>query len=350
MVLDCITRTVSEQQNRGLLETVTDKEVKDVVFHMHPDKATGPDGMTPAFFQKNWSVVGDVVVQMVRKFFVTWVLMENINATNIVLIPKKRNPKTLTELRPIALCNVVMKIITKVIANRLKSVLDTVISDTQSAFLPGRNITDNIMISIEVMHNLKRKKLGKEGYMALKLDMSKAYDRIEWKLLREKLLKLGFDSWWTHLILQCVTTFDYTIVDGEFEMGPIKPSRGLRQGDPLSPYLFIICAEGLSSLIRHYETKKWLKGIKICRKSPTISHMLFADDTYLYCKVETREAIKVMELLTWYGKASGHRINKYKSTVFFSANVIQYNKESICQVLQIPEADNTSNIWDYLTS
>lgn len=198
------------------------------------------------------------------------------------------------------------------------------------------------MISFEVMHYLKRKKLGKDGFMALKLDMSKAYDRIEWKFLQDILLRMGFDSWWTHLILQCVTSVDYTIVHGEFEMGPIKPSRRLRQGDPLSPSLFIICVEGLSALIRNYETKKWLQGIRICRKVPTISHMLFADDNYLYCKAETGEAVKVMELLNCYEKASGQRITRGKSTVFFSANVIQYNRESVCQVLQIPEADDTA--------
>lgn len=243
---------------------MTDEEIRNAVFHMHPDKAPGLDGMSPTFFQKNWNVVGKEVILMVRDFFRTGVLLDNINATNIVLIPKKKNPSRLTELRPIALCNVVMKIITKVIANRLKEVLDSVISETQSAFLPGRLITDNVMISFEVMHYLKRKKFGKEGFMALKLDMSKAYDRIEWKFLQDILLKMGFDRWWIHLILQCVSTVSYMIVHGEFEMGPIKPSRGLRQGDPLSPYLFIICAEGLSAMIRHYEANKWLQGIKIC--------------------------------------------------------------------------------------
>lgn len=171
-VLNCIPESISDQHNRMLLEPVSDLEVKDAVFHMHPDKAPGPDGMTPTFFQKNWSVVGTEVTQMVRQFFSTGTLLDNINATNIVLIPKKKSPTTLTDLRPIALCNMAMKVITKVVANRLKKVLDLVISDTQSAFLPGRLITDNIMISFEVMHYLK--KFGKEGYMALKPDISKA--------------------------------------------------------------------------------------------------------------------------------------------------------------------------------
>lgn len=199
---------MSDQQNDDLLSPITDDEVKAAVFHMHPDKAPGPAGMTPTFFQKNWSVIGKDVIQLTRNFFMTGDIEDNMNATNIVLIPKKKHPTYLTELRPIALCNVVMKVVTKVIANMLKKVLETIISDTQSAFLPGRLISDNIMISFEVMHYLKRKSFGKEGFMALKLDMSKAYDRIEWKFLKEILLTMGFSNWWTHLILQCVSTVE----------------------------------------------------------------------------------------------------------------------------------------------
>lgn len=176
---------------------------------MHPDKAPRPDGMTLTFFQKNWLTVKKDLVQMTRNLFETGYVMEGINATNVVLIPKKKHPTTLKELRPIALCNVVMRIITKVIANRSKKVLEVVILDTQSAFLPGRLISDNIMISFEVMHYLKRKKFGKEGYMALKLDMSKAYDRIEWQYLKGILRTMGFNGWWSHLILQCVSTVEY---------------------------------------------------------------------------------------------------------------------------------------------
>ncbi|XP_074374166.1 uncharacterized protein LOC141714552 [Apium graveolens] len=172
----------------------------------------------------------------------------------------------------------------KVIANRMKKVLETVISGTQSAFLPGRLISDNIMVSFEIMHYLKRKKFGKEGCMVIKSDMSKAYDRIEWRFLR---------------------------VHGDFESDLIKPSRGLRQGDPLSPYLFIVCTKGLSALISHYESKKWLTGVKICRRVPVVNHTLFSDDIYLYCKEDTGEAMK-------------------------------YNKDLICQNLQIKEADNSS--------
>ncbi|KAL8119408.1 hypothetical protein AgCh_016796 [Apium graveolens] len=330
-VLRCIPKLVSDQHNSDLLSPISDEEVKDALFHMHPDKAPGPDGMTPAFFQKNWSTLGNDIIHLTRNFFMTGVIGDNMNATNIVLIPKKKHPTFLTELRPIALCNVVMKVVTKVIANRLKKVLETVISDTQSAFLPGRLISDNVMISFEIMHYLKRKKFGKEGFMALKLDMSKAYDRIEWKFLKEILLTMGFSNWWMYLILQCVTTVEYNIVHGEYTIGPIIPTRGLRQGDPLSPYLFIVCAEGLSCLLRYYEEKKWLHGVRICKKAPVINHILFADDCYIYCKANHEEATKVVELLKTYEMASGRN----KSVIFgylkdkVKASIQSWNEKKI---------------------
>lgn len=264
-VIECIPTTITDAQNDELLKPIEEEEVKRALFQMNPDKAPGPDGMTPAFFQKYWKIVGKDIVVMVRKFFADGMLSNSLNSTNIVLIPKKKCPVFISELRPISLCNVLVKIITKVVANRLKETLESVVSENQSAFMSGRLISDNVMVSYEVMHYLKRKRRGREGHMALQLDMSKAYDRIEWAYLKAVLTKMGYNDWWVHLILQCVCSVSYNITHARREIGPIYPSRGIRQGDPLSPYLFILCAEGLSALLRRYEQRKWIQGIKVCR-------------------------------------------------------------------------------------
>ncbi|KAL8122327.1 hypothetical protein AgCh_018896 [Apium graveolens] len=228
-VIEVVSQSITQVDNIELLQEVTKEEVKLALFQMHPDKAPGPDGMTPAFFQKHWEIVGDDMLRMTRHFFSTGEVLQDLNTTNIVLISKKKNPTMVSELRPIALCNVLMKVITKILANRMKNMLEKVVSESQSAFIPGCLISDNIMVSYEIMHYLKKKKISKDGYMDLKLDMSKAYDRVEWDFLKAIMRKMGFSEWWVHLVLQCVTTVSYSIVHGEHEMGPIYPSRGIRQ-------------------------------------------------------------------------------------------------------------------------
>ncbi|XP_019151964.1 PREDICTED: uncharacterized protein LOC109148683 [Ipomoea nil] len=158
-----------------------------------------------------------------------------VNETFIVLILKKTCPESMKNLHPIALCNVVYKIAEKICASRLKNLLHKLISSAQSAFFPGRLISDNIMLAYEVNHYLKRKMQGPEGVVALKLDMSKANDRVEWQFLRAVMLKMGFDSRWVDSLMEAVSSVQYRILHDQQHLGLIISGRGLRQGDPLSP-------------------------------------------------------------------------------------------------------------------
>lgn len=162
------------------------------------------------------------------------------------------------------------------LANRMKAVLDAMILKSQSAFVPGRAITDNIPIFAEIIHFIKHKRKGKKRVATLKIDMSKAYDRIKWEFLRSLLEKLDFDARWIELIMLCVTTVNYNVIRGGTIVSPIVPNRRLRQDDPLSPYLFILCAEGLSSLIRKNEMAGFIHGAKVARGAPMVSHLFFA--------------------------------------------------------------------------
>jgi hypothetical protein len=146
---------------------------------MHPSKAPGPDGFSPGFYQKFWHIVGEDVVAAVLNFLESDSKIHQLNRTHVVLVPKVKNPQHLSQLRPISLCNVFYKIGSKALANRLKPMLHSLISPFQSAFVPGRLISDNSLVAFEIAHFLKRRNEGKVGYGALKLDMSKAYDRVE---------------------------------------------------------------------------------------------------------------------------------------------------------------------------
>lgn len=177
------------------------------------------------------------------------------------------------DLRPIALCNVLYKIIAKVLANRLKSVLPNLISECQAAFLQGRSIHDNIVAAFELIHAMKRNTKKKKGNVALKIDISKAFDRLRWDFVQAMLERMGFGVRFVGWIMHCITTVKYHIcLNGEL-FGPITPGRGLRQGDPLSPYLFILCSEGLSALLRRAERNSLIHGLRICRQAPPVTHL-----------------------------------------------------------------------------
>jgi hypothetical protein len=275
---------VTAEMNAMLLKTYNLGEVELALSQMHPLKSPGPDGFAACFYQKSWATVKTEVCVAVLDFLNNGNFVNELNATHIALIPKKKNSSELTDYRPISLCNVLYKLIAKVIANRLKKVLAIIISPSQSAFVPGRLITDNVLVAFEAFHTKDRKLKGREGYMALKLDMSKAYDRVEWNYLEAVMRKLGFDERWVHLAMTCVRTVSFSVLVNGQPHGTIIPTRGLRQGDPLSPYFFILCAEGLSSLLNQVEVDGSIMGIPITRGGTKINHLFFVDDSLFFCK------------------------------------------------------------------
>ncbi|XP_016694556.2 uncharacterized protein [Gossypium hirsutum] len=298
-----IERCIHEEDNQRLTAPYSREEVTEVVFDMGPTKAPGKDGFPAAFYQKCWQIVGK-------------------------------------DFRPISLCNVLYKILAKVIANRLRLVIKKCIDEAQSAFVLGRLISNNVLLAYEVLHKLKQKKLGKKGFMAVKLDMSKAYDRVEWCFIEEIMVKMGFDLNWVKAIMKCLSSVSYSVIINGFRGVNFLPTRGLRQEDPLSPFLFLLCGEGLSSPLRLAMKRGISKGIKISRNGPRVSHLLFADDCILFGEATRKGAIIFQEILEEYKSCLGQSVNFEKSSVFFSKNTLEEDRSQVVNLLRVRRSND----------
>ena len=189
--------------------------------------------------------------------------------------------------------------------------------------MSDRLISDNILVAFETLHYMRNHNKGKLGFMALKLDMTKAYDIVEWSYMEKVLIKMGFQNRWVHLMMACITSASYSVLINGQPHEHITPTRGLRQGDPLSPYLFLMCTEGLHGLINKAAIDGSICGVSLCRNGPKLTHLLFADDSLIFCRAKEEECQTLLEVLAKYERASGQQINRAKTTLFFSKSTFE---------------------------
>nr|XP_025703912.1 uncharacterized protein LOC112805796 [Arachis hypogaea] len=335
-----VPKRVTEEMNTDLLKEVTEDEIKQAAFSMDGSRAPGPDGLNGLFYQNHWSTISNDVCAVVKNFFQGGSIPKQINETQVVLIPKIKQAETLNQLRPISCCNYIYKIISKVLVARLRGIIDKIVSPTQSAFISGRLIQDNIVIVQEAIHRITSK--GKEATkdLAIKLDMNKAYDRMEWKFIEEALKAFGFHQEWVKLIMECIRSVTYKFKINGALTKEIIPQRGLRQGDPLSPYLFILASEIFTILMDNALNKKIISGVKLAPKAPIITHLLFADDCIIFSGAEEEEIYQLVQILNQYTSASGQVINLEKSGIIFGNQIPIQTRVNIEDILNIPTWDS----------
>ncbi|CAB4293510.1 unnamed protein product [Prunus armeniaca] len=308
-ILAFVPAVISDDINASLLAPISNEEIRITVFQMVALKSPGPDGFSGIFYQKYWSIVGNDVCRLVKNFFSNTMSMETLNRTEIALIPKVPHPEWVTQFRPISLCNYSYKIISKILANRLQPFLDKFISPQQCAFIPGRQIQDNVLVAHEAFHSLKIRRKTKIFEMGLKLDMSKAYDRIEWDFVQAVLLKMGFARQWVGWVMRCLSSVEFAVIVNGKVGSYFNLTRGLRQGDPLSPYLFLIVSDVLSSMINQAVTHGFIQGMKFGRGGPALSHLFFADDSLMFLKATENNCQVIVRILDSYCTASGQLVN-----------------------------------------
>ncbi|PNY16050.1 ribonuclease H, partial [Trifolium pratense] len=323
---------INNDMHQELSKVFTREEVFQAIKDMKSLAAPGPDGLPALFYHNYWEIIGEEVTNMVLDVLNNNEDPSHLNSTYICLIPKINHPSSPSDFRPISLCNVTLKIITKTLANRIKNILPDVISPNQSAFIKGRLITDNTLIASEIFHYLAHTK-RKNGFVGIKTDMAKAYDRVEWDFLEATLSTMGFPSTMVATIMKCVKTVKFSILINGHPSQEFYPQRGLRQGDPLSPYLFIICADVLSGLITKAQKEKLIHGVTICQGAPDISHLFFADDSLIFCRSNTKEVSTIQNIIQTYQKASGQLVNLAKSEMVFSKGVPNNTKQDVSNIL-----------------
>lgn len=306
---------LTESQKQGLVLNFSDEDILKAFKDMAGNKSPGPDGFSPEFFVQTWNVIGKDVTTAIKWFFCNLHLPRIINSTAIALIPKQDCPTKVQHFRPISCCNVLYKCIAKLIASRLKMILPEIISPYQAAFVPTRSIGDNIILAQALCRNYHHKSGARR--CTFKLDISKAFDSLDWSFLFTALEKMGFPQKFLNWVRACITSSMLSIkINGVLE-GYFKSESGLRQGDPLSPYLFVLAMEVLTACIRKFTCSVDFKH-HLGTKELDLSHLIFADDVLLFSKGDLTSVKLLMEGVHLFSSISGLQLNLSKCSVFFS--------------------------------
>ncbi|KAL0444647.1 UNVERIFIED_CONTAM: LINE-1 retrotransposable element O protein [Sesamum latifolium] len=322
--------TLSVEEATALLLPITPREIKEAFFDISEDSAPDPDGYTSSLFKAAWSEIGDEVCAAVTKFFVSGRLLKQINATLLVLIPKVQLPIRVSEFRPIACCNVMYKAISKILVRRMQQVLHRLIDYSQNAFVPGSSKADNVLLAQELLSGYNQARLLQR--CTIKIDIQKAYDSVNWDFLLETLKIFKFPLQFISWVEQCVTTAAFSIALNGQRHGFFNGSRGIRQGDPISPYLFVLVMEMFHVLLQlriqaegvfHYHWKCSELGIL---------NLCFADDV----AGDLSSVRMVKEVLEEFAVLSGLQVNPSKSTIILS-KAVQRERQDILALVGFQE-------------
>nr|KYP69646.1 Transposon TX1 uncharacterized [Cajanus cajan] len=328
----------------ALTAPVTNEEVRRAVMSMKSYKAPGPDGFQPFFFKQYWPIVGDELWFTVKDAFRLGFSEVSLLETQMVLIPKVDHPVSLKEFRPISLCNVAWKVISKVLVARLRPFLQNVIGPFQGSFIPGRRTRDHSIIAQEAFHFVRKKGSG-VGSLAVKNDLEKAYDRVRWDFLESTLVQFGFPPVTIQLIMWGLRNSTISLLWNGNTLPSFVPSRGLRQGDPLSPYLFVFYMERLALRISELLHEGQWKPVQLSPGGLPLSHLLFADDILLFGQALEDQARLMASVLEEFSRSSGLKVNSTKSKFVSSRRVSQRRIDTLEGLLGI---GHTARIGKYL--
>lgn len=316
--------TLSLHNSSLLVNLFSEHEVYEALKDSDPNKAPGPDGMNAGVLKALWDTIKIDVMQFFQDFYDLKQVPKGYNSSFIALIPKKINASLPGDYRPISLMNSAMKLLTKVLSRRLKLVMPMVVSQVQSAFIRGRQITDSIMLANEVVSALQD---GKSKGIVLKIDFEKAFDRVSWEYVYEVLRIMNFDSRWISWVRELFCSSKISVLVNGSPGEEFAPTRGLRQGDPLSPLLFNLVGETLAALLKKASLLRLTNGVLLPNSTNPITHLQFADDVILFIQDDFHSIIGIKRVLQCFQILSGFKINFQKSSLYAFGNSRIHLKE-----------------------
>ena len=345
--------SLDQRQKESLVDRFTELEIKSAVWACGGDKSPGLDGLNFNFIKQFWETLKPDFIIFFDEFFINGRFPKGSNASFIALIPKTNSPQSLNDYRPISLIGCVYKIMSKVLANRLALVLPHLIDERKIAFLKGRHILHGVMIANEVLAEAKFKN---NPCMVFKLDFEKAYDSVSWGFLNYMMMRMGFCERWGKWIHGCLSSATISILINGSTTREFVPERGLRQGDPLAPFLFNIAAEGLTGLMRTTVSKNLFSSYKVGRQKEEINILQYADDTLFFGTATTANVRVMKSILRIFELVSGLKINYAKSQFGCLGKSLDWCREAAsylnCGQLEFPfsylgiPVGSTSKSWD----
>ncbi|KAJ0445701.1 putative RNA-directed DNA polymerase [Helianthus annuus] len=322
-------RSISELEATMLVNPFSLEEIKEAVWDCDGDRAPGPDGFNFKFIKRCWSVIREDLVRLFNKFYEDGTINQCCTSSFIALIPKIKDPVAPADFRPISLIGVINKVISKVLVNRLKGVIGNLISEQQSAFLAGRNIMDGPLILNEVFSWLKK---SRRSGMFFKVDISKAYDSVSWAFLNSIMAQMNFPSRWRAWVMATLHSARASVLVNGSPTREFVCSRGLRQGDPLSPFLFVIVMEALTGIMKKVVSLGLFNGIKITNDGPLLSHLIYADDVMFLGDWSISNVKNLRRLLRCFYLSSGLKVNLAKYSIY-GVGVMEGEVLDIAQLL-----------------
>lgn len=274
-------RKLTTRQADELILPFSKHEVKLAVWECDGNKAPGPDGFNFSFIKRYWGLLEQDFFELMIHFYNHCSISWGVMSAFIALLPKKSDPQSPNDSRPVSLIGVINKAISKVLMNRLKGVINDLIADEQSAFVAKRSILEGPLILNKVISWLKK---SKGQGMFLKLDVAKAFDSVYWEFLDKVLMQMNFPPRWRCGFKRFWDQVGHRFLSMAVPLLSLSVKKGLRQGDPLSPFLLIIAMETWSCIIKKATTTGLFEGLKLPNNGPTLSHFLFADDVVILSK------------------------------------------------------------------